>query len=88
MEERLRLYAAGLDYIINLRHKHYLRQQQERMLKKGDRVALLGRGSGVVQRVDEKEAVVVLGNRLVSKIPRKHIVLRQRNLRWECRIRS
>jgi preprotein translocase subunit YajC len=75
-----------LDYIINLRQKHYLWQQQERSLKKGDRVALLERGIAVVERVDEKEAVVILGNGLVSKIPRKDIVLSQRNLRWECGI--
>src|ERR1700745_1476579 len=31
----------GLDYIINLRGEHYLRQQEERKLKKGDRVVLL-----------------------------------------------
>jgi hypothetical protein len=80
--------AEGLDYIIQMCKKHYLRQRQERMLKKGDRVALLERGIAVVERVDEKEAVVILGNRLVSKIPRKDIVLSQRNLRWECRIRS
>ena len=78
----------GLDYIIRLRGEHYLRQQQERTLNKGDRVALLGSGIAVVERVDEKEAVVILGNRRVSKIPRKDIVLSQRNLRWECRIRS
>ena len=76
--------ANGLDYIINLRHNHYVRQQQERMLKKGDRVALLGRGIAVVERVDEKEAVVIMGNRRLSKIPLKDIVLSRRNLRWEC----
>lgn len=80
--------ADGLDYIINLRQKHYVRQQQEQALKKGDRVALLGRGIAVVERVDGKEAVLILGNRLVSKISRKDIVLNQRNLRWECQIRS
>jgi hypothetical protein len=51
-------------------------------------VALLGRGIAVVERVDRKEAVVILGNRLVSTIPRKDIVLSQRNLRWEYGISS
>lgn len=78
----------GLDYIINLRQRHYARQRQEQALKKGDRVALLGRGIAVVERVDGKEAVVILGNRLVSKISRKDIVLNHRNLRWECQIQS
>jgi hypothetical protein len=80
--------ANGLDFIISFRHNHYVRQQQERMLKKGDRVAVLGRGIAVVERVDEVEAVIILGNGLVLRIPRKQIVLSQRNLRWECRIGS
>ena len=75
--------ANGLDHIISLRHNHYVRQQQERMLKKGDRVALLGQGIAVVERVDEGEAVVILGNGLVSTIRRKDIVLNQHNRRWE-----
>jgi len=48
-------------------------------------VALLGCGISVVERVDEKEAVVIMGNGRVLKIPRKDIVLSQRNLRWEVR---
>ena len=75
--------ANGLDYIISLRHNHYVRQQQERMLKKGDRVALLGQGIAVVERVDEGEAVVILGNGLASTIRRKDIVLNLHNRRWE-----
>jgi preprotein translocase subunit YajC len=78
----------GLDYIINLRAEHYLRQQQERKLKKGDRVALLGRGIAVVKQVDEKEVNVVLGRGEALRIPRKDIVLSQRNLRWEYGVSS
>src|SRR5262249_11718008 len=80
--------ADGLDHIINLRQEHYLRQQQERALKKGERVALLGRGIAVVQQVDDKAAVVVLGNRVSLKIVRKDIVLNKQNMRWECEAKS
>ena len=80
--------SDGLDYIINLRQKHYLQQQQERTLKKGDRVAFLAGRIAVVERIVETEAVVVMGNRSVSKIPLKDIVLSQRNLRWEYGISS
>jgi preprotein translocase subunit YajC len=73
----------GLDYVISLRQEHYVRQQQERTLKKGDRVALLGRGIAVVDQADEKEAVVVLGNGEALRIGRKDIVLNQQNRRWE-----
>jgi hypothetical protein len=90
-DERIRLWrqeggydADGLDYIIGLRGEHYLRKQEERTLQKGDRVALLGGGIAVVERVDEKEAVVLLGKRRVLRIPRKDVVRNEQNMRWEC----
>jgi len=76
--------AEGLEYIINLRQKHYLHQQQARTLKEGDRLALLGRGIGVVKQVSEKEIVVLLWKRLVLRIARKNIVRNDQNMRWEC----
>lgn len=76
--------AAGLDYLIKVRKEYYVRRQRERSLKKGDRVAVLGRGIAVVEEADGKEALVVLGNRLVLRIARKDIVLNQQNRRWEC----
>lgn len=93
--ERVRLWkqaegydADGLDYLITLRQKHYLRQQEERKLKTGDRVALLGRGIAVVEHADEREAVVILGNRFSVRIGRKDIVLNKQNMRWECEATS
>lgn len=80
--------ADGLDYIINLRQKHYLWQQQERTLKKGDRVALLGRGIAVVEQADGEEVVVMLGNRFSVRIGRKDIALNTQNMRWECEATS
>ena len=76
--------AAGLDYLIKTRKEYYVRRQRERTLKKGDRVAVLGRGIAVVEQTGDKEVAVVLGNRLVLKIARKDIVLNQQNMRWEC----
>jgi preprotein translocase subunit YajC len=76
--------AAGMDYLIKTRKEYYVRRQQERTLKKGDRVAVLGHGIAVVEQVDAKEVYVALGNRLVLRITRKNIVLNQQNMRWEC----
>jgi preprotein translocase subunit YajC len=76
--------AAGLDYLIKTRKDFYVRRQQERMLKKGDRVAVLGHGIAVVEQVDGKEVHVALGNRIVLRIARKEIVLNEQNNRWEC----
>lgn len=72
----------GLDCIISLRGEHYMQQQQERTLKKGDRVALLRRGIAVVQQIDSKGAVI-FGTRHVLRIPRQEIVFNQHNRRWE-----
>jgi hypothetical protein len=74
----------GLDYIISLRGEHYLRQQEQRNVRKGDRVALLGRGIAVVEQADDKEALVMLWDRRVERIARKDIVFSQQNRRWEC----
>ena len=87
--ERMRLWkhgqgydTDGLDYIISLRGEHYLRQQQERALKKGDRVAVLGLGITVVERIDGRDVRAVLGNRRVLRILRKGIVWDEQNSRW------
>jgi len=63
--------SAGLDYLIKARKDYYIRRQWERTLKKGDRVAVLGHGIGVVEQADDREALVVLGNRLVLRIARQ-----------------
>jgi hypothetical protein len=75
--------TRGLDYIISLRSEHYLRQQEERRPKKGDRVALLGRGIAVIEQIDSKDAIVKFGTRHLLRIPRQKIVLNQHNRRWE-----
>jgi hypothetical protein len=75
--------AAGLDYLIKTRKQYYVCRQRERTLKKGDRVAMLGRGIAVVEQADDKEALVVLWNRLMLRIALKNIVLNQQNMRWE-----
>jgi hypothetical protein len=73
-----------LDYLIKTRQEYYARRQRERSLKRGDRVAVLGRGIAVVEQADDKEALVILWNRLVLRNARKDIVLNQQNKRWEC----
>ena len=80
--------AAGVDYLIKSRKEFYIRRQRERTLKKGDRVAVFGRGIGVVEQIEGKEALVVLGKRNVMKIARKDIVLNQQYSRWECEARN
>ncbi|MGB0108682.1 MAG: hypothetical protein WBP52_09275 [Terriglobales bacterium] len=75
--------AAGLDYLIGKRTQYYARRQQERTLKKGDRVAVLGRGTAVVEHVDDTEVHALLSNRSVLRIARNDIAWDRQNMRWE-----
>lgn len=52
-------------------------------MKKGDRVAILGRGIAVVEQVGGKEVHAVLGNTSMLRIGRKEIVWDEGNMRWE-----
>jgi preprotein translocase subunit YajC len=75
--------AAGLGYLIERSKQDHDRRQQERTLKKGDRVAILGRGIAVVEQVDGKEVLAVLWSKNVVRIGRREIVWDERNMRWE-----
>jgi len=76
--------VTGLDYLIKTRKEYYVCRRGERTLRKGDRMAVLGHGIAVVERVDGKEVHLALGNRLLLRIPRKEIVVNEQNNRWEC----
>lgn len=76
--------AVGLDYLIQARKEYYARRRQERTLKKGDRVAVLGYGIAVVVQVEINKVHVALGNRSMLRIARKDIVVNEQNNRWEC----
>jgi len=80
--------AAGLDYLIGKRTQYYVRRQQERTLKKGDRVAVLGRGIAVVEHVDSKWIQAVVWNKCELRIARKEIVWNEGNARWETNANS
>ncbi len=75
--------AAGLDLLVQRCNGWYARRQQERRIKQGDRVAVLGRGIAVVEQIDGKEVHAVLWNRNVLRIGRKDIVWDEGNMRWE-----
>jgi hypothetical protein len=79
---------VGLDYLIERSKQYYDRRRQERTLKKGDRVAVLGRGIALVEQINNKEALVVLWNRVVLRIVCKEIVWNECNMRWECEARN
>jgi hypothetical protein len=80
--------AAGVDYLLKTRQEYYIRRLHERTLKKGDRVAVFGYGIAVVEHTDEREALVVVGKRVVLRIALKDVILDQQYMRWECEANS
>ena len=58
-------------------------RQQERRIKCGDRVAIIGRGIALVEHVNDKHVHLILWNRNVLRISRKEIVWDEGNARWE-----
>jgi hypothetical protein len=74
---------AGFDWLIEQRKKWYELRAQERTLKAGDRVAVLGKGIGVVASADSDEVHVRMWNKLTLRMPRKNIVWDRQNYRWE-----
>jgi len=82
------LDAAGLDFLIGRGKEWYTVRQQERRIKPGDRMAILGHGIAVVERVNREDVHAVLRNRSVLRIWRRAIVWHERNMRWEASLRS
>jgi hypothetical protein len=80
-----RLNRAGLDYLIEIGTQYYDRRLRDRTLKKGDRVAVLGRGIAVVEQVGGKWIQVVVLNKCALRLARKHISWDHQNMRWETR---
>ena len=74
---------AGLDYLIERSKRYYDRRRQERTLRLGDRVEILGRGIAVVEHVDSKWIRAAVLGKIALRIARKEIVWDERNMRWE-----
>ncbi len=74
---------AGLDCLVERRKKWYELREQERNLKAGDRVAVLGKGIGVVASADNNEVGVRMWSRVYLVFSRKQIRWDRQNWRWE-----
>jgi len=75
--------AAGFDYLINMRKKYYDDYLRERTLKRGDRVALLGKGIALVAQAGDRDVRLTLWNRTTLKLLRRDIAWNRENMRWE-----
>ena len=74
---------AGFDWLIEKRKRWYSYREQDRTLKAGDRVAVLGIGIGVVASADTNDVPVLMWNKVTLRIPRKRVVWSRQNWRWE-----
>jgi len=74
---------AGLDYLIERSTQYHDRRRQERRIKRGDRVAILGRGIAVVEQADGKWIQAVLCNKSSLRIARVCVLWDGHNVRWE-----
>ena len=72
---------AGLDYLVEVRKQEF--ERRRRILQRGDRVAVIGRGIAIVRMIYEGRVCAVLSNQTVLEIGRKQIVWDEANMRWE-----
>lgn len=75
--------AAAIDRLLERCRTWYGRRAQERRIKCGDRLAVLGRGIAVVERFEDSCVCALLWNRSLVRIERNHIVWDAGNGRWE-----
>ncbi|HEY1660108.1 MAG TPA: hypothetical protein VGG14_17285 [Candidatus Sulfotelmatobacter sp.] len=76
---------TALDLLVQRCKSWYAVRQENRRIKRGDRVAILGRGIAVVEHFDPNEIHVLLWNRDSLRIQRTDIVWDDQNMRWEAR---
>jgi hypothetical protein len=75
--------APALDLLVQRCKSWYAHRQQERRIKRGDRVAILGRAIALVEQVNDKHVHLLLWNRTTLRMGRKEIVWDEGNARWE-----
>jgi preprotein translocase subunit YajC len=77
--------AAALDLLLQRCKSWYAHRQRQRRIKRGDRVAILGRGIAVVEQVNDGWIQATLWNKSTLRIARKDVAWDDQNMRWETR---
>jgi hypothetical protein len=75
--------AVGLDLLVQRCNAWYVRRGEERRIKPGDRVAVLGSGIAVVEQADHNQVHAAMWNRDMVRIERRRIRWDEQNMRWE-----
>ena len=74
---------VGLDYLTKRASKWYTERNQGSGIKQGERIAIAGLGTAVVEEIDGTRIRAKLGNKTVLNIARKQVSWNKQNLRWE-----
>ncbi|HTQ60839.1 MAG TPA: hypothetical protein VMI32_11475 [Candidatus Solibacter sp.] len=75
--------ADGIDLLMRRCSRWYARRAEQRRIKQGDRVAVLGHGIAIVEHADKDQVRAVLGNKSLLGLERKQVIWDERNVRWE-----
>ena len=82
------LDALGLDYLTDRASNWYIQRNQGSGINQGDRVAVVGWGTAVVDKIEGTCIRAKLGNKAILRIDRKEVSWNKQNLRWETDTRA
>jgi len=75
--------ASGIDLLVRRSGEWYALRAEQRRIKPGDRVVVIGHGIAIVEHADDCLVQAVLGNRSVLTVERETVVWCERYTRWE-----
>jgi len=75
--------ANGFDLLLRRSSAWYAWRAEQRRIKPGDRVAVLGHGIAVVEQADTNQVQALLGGRNVLRIEREQVVWCEQYMRWQ-----
>jgi len=75
--------AKGIELLMRRGNRWYARRAEQRRIKPGDRVAVLGHGIAIVEHADQDLVQAILGSRDKARIKRKEVVWCEQYMRWE-----
>jgi hypothetical protein len=78
--------AVGFNVLVQRCNAWYVRRGEERRIKPGDRLAVLGQGIAVVEQADHNQVHAALWNRIRVRIERGDICWDEQNMRWEAAV--
>jgi hypothetical protein len=78
--------AEGVDLLAQRSKDWYARRREERRIKPGDRVAVLGHGIAVVEQADHNQVHALLWNMVRVRIDCTDIRWDEQNMRWEAAV--